>query len=51
MLTIEVYYPDLYFYSSQLNQAMMWNMEFWVNSGRNFGLLKRFAMFSLVKGR
>jgi hypothetical protein len=50
MLTIEVYYPDLYFYSSQLNQAMMWNMEFWVNAGRNFGLLKRFAMFSLVKG-
>lgn len=45
-----IFYPDLFFYSSQLNMATFWGMEAWTNVHRSVSTLKRFATTALIQG-
>lgn len=47
---IGTYYPDYFFYMSQVDLSLMWSMELWTATGRNFSLMKRFLQAALIKG-
>lgn len=44
-----VFYPDLFFYSSQLNTSLVWTMESWTNTCRRVSDLRRFALIALLQ--
>lgn len=45
-----IFYPDLFFYSSQLNMSLFWGMEAWTNAHRSVNALKRSAIVALIQG-
>lgn len=49
MLNNTVYYPDVYFFASYPNVSLLWSMEFWVTTGRNYKLLKQMALCAMVQ--
>lgn len=48
-LEVLTYYADYSFFMSELNMSYHWNMEAWVTTGRNAGLLKKFTIYALVR--
>lgn len=49
MLNNTVYYPDVYFFASYPNASLLWSMEFWVTTGRNYKHLKLMALCAMVQ--